>query len=105
MILQYPFQNGDSTSRDYDGSGILDLNDFMTDSDMVTALHGRVRLDIYDLIGQRIRSLVSEYPTAATYEIGWDGKMESGANAASGVYLVKLSVGPKLMTRKLFLLR
>jgi hypothetical protein len=82
-------------------------NPFNSSSNIRYALaqDGRVRLDIYDLIGQRIRSLVSEYQTAATYEIGWDGKMESGANAASGVYLVKLSVGPKLMTRKLLLLR
>ena len=69
------------------------------------AQDGQVRLDIYDLVGQRIRSLVSGYQAAATYEVGWDGKVESGANAASGVYLVKLSVATKLVTRKLLLLR
>ena len=46
----------------------------------------RIRLDIYDLAGQRVRRLMDRTVAAGRYEVAWDGRDASGFNAASGVY-------------------
>ena len=46
----------------------------------------RVRLDVYDLAGQRLRRLMDRTVAAGRYEVPWDGRDASGFNAASGVY-------------------
>ena len=46
----------------------------------------RVRLEIYDLAGQRVRRLLDRTMEAGRYEVAWDGRDGSGFNAASGVY-------------------
>ncbi len=46
----------------------------------------RVRLEIYDLAGQRLRRLMDRTVAAGRYEVAWDGRDASGFNAASGVY-------------------
>ena len=45
-----------------------------------------VSLEIYNIRGQLIRSLVAEVQGAGVRTIHWDGKDESGADLASGVY-------------------
>ncbi len=46
----------------------------------------RVRLEVYDLAGQRVRRLMDRTVAAGRYEVVWDGRDASGFNAASGVY-------------------
>jgi hypothetical protein len=51
---------------------------------------GDVRLEIYDLAGNRVRSLVAARLEAGAHEAEWDGRDERGLGLASGVYLVQL---------------
>jgi hypothetical protein len=53
---------------------------------------GHVTLEIYNLIGQRVRLLIDEAGRAGTYTAEWDGKSAGGVDAAGGIYLVKLTV-------------
>jgi hypothetical protein len=53
----------------------------------------KVELAIYNILGQKIRSLISERQTAGSYEIRWDGKNDAGIPVASGIYLYKLKAG------------
>ena len=46
----------------------------------------RIRLEVYDLAGQRVRRLMDRTVAAGRYEVAWDGRDASGFNAASGVY-------------------
>lgn len=55
---------------------------------------GEVRLEIYNLMGQTIRTLVREVQSAGVYTKAWDGRNELGREAASGIYLVRLQVVP-----------
>ena len=64
-----------------------------------------VQLAIYDLLGQQVKTLVSESQPAGSYEIQWNGTGQSGKNVASGVYLYRLETAGFSATRKLVLMR
>lgn len=54
------------------------------------AARAHVALDLYDVGGRRVRTLVSEILDPGTYRIAWDGTTRGDAPAASGVYWVRL---------------
>ena len=51
---------------------------------------GLVTLSIYNATGQRIRVLVEGDLAPGFHQVLWDGRDASGANAASGVYFVRM---------------
>lgn len=51
---------------------------------------GRVSLDVYDLLGRDVVSLVSSDETAGRHEVTWNAKNAEGASVASGVYFARL---------------
>lgn len=55
---------------------------------------GDVTIRIYDLNGGRVRDLYSGPAAAGVTAYAWDGRTNSGAVAASGLYLVRVK-GPK----------
>ena len=55
------------------------------------ARDGLVRLEVYNLAGQRVRSLVDGTRQAGTYAINWDARDDQGRDVASGIYLYRLS--------------
>ena len=67
---------------------------------------GSVRLEIYNLLGQRVRLLVNGAQTRGEHRVKWNGKDASGKVVSSGVYLIKLSAGEKsILLRKMLLLK
>ncbi len=61
-------------------------------------------LVIYDMLGQRIRTLVSEPQTAGSYEVTWDARDDQGRATASGVYIYSLKSGSFNQTRSMTLI-
>jgi hypothetical protein len=53
---------------------------------------GFVQMQIFDVIGAQVRSLLESYHAAGAYAITWDGKDDRKRTCASGIYLLKLSV-------------
>jgi len=51
---------------------------------------GHVELAIYNLAGQKVRTLVNETKQAAFYKVVWDGKNDMGESVASGLYFYRL---------------
>ncbi|MDA0748023.1 MAG: hypothetical protein O2954_15990 [bacterium] len=49
-------------------------------------------LGIYNLLGQEVRKLVDRRQEAGYYRVMWDGRDAVGRQAASGIYLYRLSV-------------
>ncbi len=66
---------------------------------------GRVRLDVVDLRGRRVRTLVDESRTAGEHRIVWDGRDENGSQAASGTYLYRLTTSDRTISRKMMLVK
>jgi len=64
-----------------------------------------VRLQIYDLHGRLVRSLLTGTAAAGRHSIRWDGTDTSGHRVSSGVYLYRLQAGAFVQTRRMLLLR
>ena len=66
---------------------------------------GEARVEVYNLIGTRVKSLASGAFPAGRSSLTWDGRNEAGNPAASGVYIVRLSYGQASIERSLSLIR
>lgn len=64
-----------------------------------------VKLEIFNLIGEKVAELASGQQTAGTHTIIWNGRNRFDAQVASGVYLYRLQAGSFVQTRKMILLR
>jgi hypothetical protein len=64
-----------------------------------------VDLVIIDVQGRKVHTLLHQKMPAGTYVARWNGDLERGAQAASGVYFYQLRVGPQLRTGKMALVR
>lgn len=64
-----------------------------------------VKIEIYNLLGQKIRTLLSEQKTAGVHTKKWDGKDDLGRNIVSGVYFCRLSINQFQEIEKLVLVR
>ena len=65
----------------------------------------RVRLDIYDVQGRKIRALMDEVRSGGVQYAEWDGLDDRGQTVSSGVYFYVLRAGDKTLTRKMALLK
>jgi|GEM_PF-4866438 len=62
-------------------------------------------LKIYNILGQRVRTLVDEEKTEGTYTVYWDGRNQNGKQVSSGVYFYRLEAGDFTDVKKMVLLR
>ncbi len=65
----------------------------------------QVRLAIYTVLGQHIRTLVDQRQAAGDYAVNWDGKDGQGQALASGIYVYQIKAGSLVTSRKLTLIR
>ena len=64
-----------------------------------------VRIEIYDVSGRVVRSLVDGFESEGRREVVWDGRDDSGHEMSSGVYFYKLVTPETEMTRKMLLVK
>lgn len=62
-------------------------------------------LVIYNILGQKVRTLVDEPKKPGEYEVVWDGKDEEGNQLSSGVYFYKLKTKDFVQSKKMLLIR
>lgn len=65
----------------------------------------QVKLRVYNLSGQLVRTLVDAPQAAGRFQITWDSQDDIGNGVASGVYLYRMEAGNFLETRKMILMR
>jgi hypothetical protein len=68
-------------------------------------IEGRVRVTIYNLLGQKVRELLDDYRTPGHEILRWDGNDDQGREAATGVYFYRVDVGDFTEVKKLVLLK
>ncbi len=54
-------------------------------------LPAQINIDIYDIMGRKVRNLVNERRGAGKHRITWDGRNDSGSECPSGVYFARIS--------------
>ena len=65
-----------------------------------------VRLEVFDVLGQRIRTLLDDGQLRpGRYRATWDARDERGAPVASGMYLARLTAAATQQTHRLLLVR
>ena len=64
-----------------------------------------VKLVIYNVLGQRVRTLVNNRMEAGYHSVVWDGLNQQGSTVASGVYIYHFEAGDFQKTMKLMLLK
>ncbi|HXV13607.1 MAG TPA: T9SS type A sorting domain-containing protein [Candidatus Krumholzibacteria bacterium] len=65
----------------------------------------KVSVQIYDVTGRLVATLVDETRDAGRYSAVWNGRSASGDPVGSGVYFYRLNVGKESLTRKMVLLK
>ena len=66
---------------------------------------GPVKLQVFDVKGRLVRTLVDEMRSAGPYRVDWDGKDNSGRPAAAGLYMYRLASGDVVQQKKMTLLK
>lgn len=64
-----------------------------------------VLLEVYNVLGQKIRVLTSGQRNAGRYEVVWDGLDATGQEVGSGIYMYRLQAGAFSEVRTMLLLR
>lgn len=64
-----------------------------------------VKLDVYNILGQNVITLIDGNMPAGAHRINWDAVASDGQRVATGVYLYKLQVNDASQTRKMLLLK
>lgn len=88
IAQNYPNPFNSATTISYDISKITDIE-----------------LTIFNILGQKIRTLVDCKQPAGSYQIQWDGQDNEGRNAASGIYFCRLKAGEFAQIRKMILMK
>lgn len=76
-----------------------------TSIDFSLPVAGEVTLEVINLLGQRVITLVDKELSAGSYTVEWDSRNSAGESVASGVYFYRLSTDGYAKSRKMLLLK
>jgi hypothetical protein len=66
---------------------------------------GQVTVSIYDLLGQKIHTLVSDHRPAGNHTVTWNGRDAAGRSVSSGIYFYRFESAGLTKTRRMLLLK
>ncbi|HEU4437438.1 MAG TPA: FlgD immunoglobulin-like domain containing protein, partial [candidate division Zixibacteria bacterium] len=64
-----------------------------------------VKLEVFNILGQSVKSLVDERRAPGTYTLEWDGTDVSGSRVSSGIYLYRFTSKDFSVTKKMVFLK
>jgi hypothetical protein len=64
-----------------------------------------VNLVVYNILGQKVRTLVNDRMEPGYHSVVWDGRNEDGRTVASGIYIYRFEASDYTKTLKLMLLK
>jgi len=65
----------------------------------------RVKVEIFNILGQAVRTLLDEERPANVYSVTWDGVDNGGRSVATGIYFYRMRAGQFCQTKKMLLLK
>ncbi|MBD3403933.1 T9SS type A sorting domain-containing protein [candidate division GN15 bacterium] len=66
---------------------------------------GQARLEVFNILGQRVRTLVDGPHGAGVHSVVWDGRNNAGETVSSGVYFYRLTTDDVIESKKMLLLK
>jgi hypothetical protein len=66
---------------------------------------GNVKLSIYNLLGQKIETLINSFQSAGEQSVVWDGRDDRNMPVSSGIYFYCLESGERIVQKKMVLMR
>lgn len=66
---------------------------------------GEVRLTVYNVLGNKVKTIVNKTQSAGTYSVQWDGTNYLSNKVSTGVYFYKLEIGDHSLMNKMMLIR
>jgi hypothetical protein len=64
-----------------------------------------VRLAVYNILGQKVRTLVDKHQSAGVQTVSWEGTDDKGNQVSSGVYFYKVEAGEFSDMKKMLLVK
>jgi len=93
LFANHPNPFNPSTSIRYQVSGIMGQG------------NSHVQIDVYNVRGQLIRSLVNEEHKPGEYRVVWNGTDDRGQHVSSGIYFYVMRAGDFVESRRMILLK
>jgi hypothetical protein len=69
------------------------------------AQKNRVEMTIYNIKGQKVKSILPNSLKSGLLQLQWDGKDENGSQVGSGIYFCRYRIGESVNTRKIVRLK
>lgn len=66
---------------------------------------GKTRLEVFNILGQKVNTLVDEYMLPKSYIVNWDGRDDRGREVPSGIYFYRLRSEGFLQTKKMLMIQ
>lgn len=64
-----------------------------------------VKLEVYNVVGQVVRTLIADHQNAGRYVVQWDATNDNGQALSSGIYFYHIQAGDFQKTKKMLLLK
>ena len=64
-----------------------------------------VRLVVYNMLGEEVKTLVNSEQGMGSYTVTWDGTSNMGSKVASGMYIYRLTAGKLVQSKKMILMK
>ena len=68
-------------------------------------IYSNVKLEIYNILGQKIKTLLNDKKEAGYHRLVWDGQSDNGFRVTSGIYLLRLIANEYVEVKKAILLK
>lgn len=71
--------------------------------DIPQGMRTHVKLEVFNLLGQRISTLTNKIQQTGSYSVCWNGKRSDGSKAPSGIYWYRLTAEQNTLTKRMVL--
>ena len=68
-------------------------------------MSSHVELTIYNMLGQKVTTLISTHQDAGEYALTWNGSDNSGNRLSNGIYFYKLTTGASSVVKKMLMVK
>ncbi len=110
--FQNPWEDPTSSDEDTTTPNIVNLqqnypNPFNPTTTIAYSVkeEAEVSIDVYNLKGQKIKTLVNDHKQPGNYNVIWEGRDDNGNSVASGIYFYRLKSGNESGAKKMVLMK